>query len=263
MSGLREKTSDAIDRGGCRRRRRFAFTLIELLALVGILVFLIALLVPALSKAHRQARTITCLSNLRQLHLGFTTYVNRNPERSLAYDPANGVYWINTLAPTFPDVPGMRFCPEASVSSYGWGSAKLAWGPFDPSHGSSPGFSFIGNNSSSYGFNGWLYSTPDDNGSSRSLFRLRNSERIPVFGDANWMDGWPQGGESLPHDTSIGSQPGESDLGRFYLARHGQTVNMAFLDGHAEQVTLQRLARSHSYTWSGPKHADPPASRYK
>src|SRR6185437_15003038 len=92
--------------------RRPAFTLIELLVVVGVLVFLIALLVPALYKAQRQARTITCLSNLRQLHLGFTTYINRNPDRSLSYDPVNGAFWLNTLGGSLPDVPGLRLCPD-------------------------------------------------------------------------------------------------------------------------------------------------------
>jgi prepilin-type processing-associated H-X9-DG protein len=54
--------------------------------------------------------------------------------------------------------------------------------------------------------------------------------------------------------------PGESDLGRFYLARHGQAVNVAFLDGHAEQVPLNRIRK---FRWSSSEHAKPPEARFK
>ncbi len=53
-----------------------AFTLIELLVVVAIIAVLVAILLPALSSAREQARSVTCRSQLRQIGLAFYAYAN-------------------------------------------------------------------------------------------------------------------------------------------------------------------------------------------
>src|SRR5688572_32090267 len=56
--------------------RRTAFTLVELLVVVGIIAILVAMLLPALQRARAQSLSIACMSNLRQVYLGFSMYAH-------------------------------------------------------------------------------------------------------------------------------------------------------------------------------------------
>ncbi len=67
-----------LDRGETRRRRRAAFTLIELLVVIAIIAILAALLLPALARAKNRAWSIACLNNVKQLQICWHLYALDN-----------------------------------------------------------------------------------------------------------------------------------------------------------------------------------------
>ena len=67
----------AIARHGMSRRRR-AFTLVELLVVIGIIALLVSILLPSLNRAREAARRTKCLSNLRSIGHLVTIYANQN-----------------------------------------------------------------------------------------------------------------------------------------------------------------------------------------
>ena len=88
-------------------RHRPAFTLVELLAVIAILILLIAILLPALSRAKAKAREAACLSNLKQLQTCAKLY-------SMDYDgflpPNRHVYDIGTGGPSAGWSDDMTWC---------------------------------------------------------------------------------------------------------------------------------------------------------
>ena len=78
--------------------RRSGFTLIELLVVIAIIAILAAILFPVFSKARENARKASCLSNLKQLGLGFSQYLqdydSRYPGAGQYQKWGNGAHWI-------------------------------------------------------------------------------------------------------------------------------------------------------------------------
>lgn len=89
-----------------------AFTLVELLIVIGVIAVLIALLLPALNSARDSARRVSCLSNQRQIYLAATVFATDNRD---ILPP--GSQWISPSLYTLRTVQ--------------WGSSSLGGGTFD------------------------------------------------------------------------------------------------------------------------------------
>ncbi len=97
----------------CKR----GFTLIELLVVIAIIALLVSILLPSLSKARSQARSVVCLSRCRQLGIGMTMYLNKfdryPPHQVRIGDEADTrVRWFDAMA-SLLDSYDVQSCPSA------------------------------------------------------------------------------------------------------------------------------------------------------
>jgi prepilin-type processing-associated H-X9-DG protein len=81
-----------------KRRRTVAFTLVELLVVIGIIAVLIGILLPTLKRARQAAVQVTCASNLRQISLLYQIYTN-DSKGWLPHPGCDGWYYTQVGKP--------------------------------------------------------------------------------------------------------------------------------------------------------------------
>jgi prepilin-type N-terminal cleavage/methylation domain-containing protein/prepilin-type processing-associated H-X9-DG protein len=239
--------------GSTSSRFKRAFTLVELLVVIGIIALLISILLPALNKAKQAANTTTCLSNLRQWTMAWQLYCQDNKDQSFGYNAGKaGSLWMEALNPYIKrDSPNVRTCPQAVQLSVRPVVLGCNPGSFDSSWVWTP---YAG----SYAVNGFRYRNYQQGS---ATFDFPN-ENIPnashkksaiavTFADSAWVDFWAINTKQDPSsDPEQYKSPDVSaQWGHLRLAmRHNKAANVAFGDGSARTV---RAAGLWTLCWSG------------
>ena len=191
--------------------RRSGFTLIELLVVIAIIAILAAILFPVFARARAKAQQSTCLSNVKQIQLGFMMYESDN--NGGFPSPCNGgpggaseVQW---------DVSVMPYLKNYQIL-------------IDPSAASTPTMQ-DGATKSNY-IGQWEAGGPD--GSPPDPPRLDNVGYPAEMFDlmcSNQQPGWTGMTSGYTNYLAVGGYGNYQEI----MFLHNQGVNVGFVDGHA------------------------------
>lgn len=210
-----------------------AFTLVELLVVIGIIGLLISLLLPALNRAREQSKSIKCLSNLRSLGQAAFMYANQND----GYFPIsrNSLTEEWDFAQTTNGIiPGTLWQGRTNLAvqqcpSYDARSATRT----DPFTGYNYNTSYIG---------GGLYeTTPLGHSHVRpaKVGTIRRSAEVALFGDGQYVAGTDKYMRApvLVSNSDTGDGIGlATRTAGTQGYRHLNRTNVCYCDGHAESV---------------------------
>src|SRR4051812_28626035 len=86
-----------------RHFRRTAFTLVEIIIVLGIIIVLVGLLFPLIGRAREAGKRATCMSNLRSLTQAWIAYAGENEGHFCSSDPTVAPGWYNRVPTLDPD----------------------------------------------------------------------------------------------------------------------------------------------------------------
>ncbi len=230
------------------------FTLVELLVVISIIALLLAILMPSLNRARRQAQNVACLSNLRQWGLVFQMYTQGHD----GYFP-RGWYtntidrkqlWMSTLRGYYGDVSKLRCCPAASKPEKD-GGIFGTWGPWPDYRGTYITKEDYG----SYGINEWIYYNAGEVTGSEaatdspalywSKVGARQANRVPVLMDCGTYEILPKTTDRPPDiegEYTWGETSTYGEMSRCLLNRHlKKTTNILYMDWSVEPTKFKKL----------------------
>ena len=205
--------------------KRKAFTLIELLVVIAIIAILAAILFPAFARARENARRASCQSNLKQISLGIMQYTQDYDEK-LPRSSACGSITLETgVASTYTvGCTGSDYLHlwQHMVHPY-IKSTQVFNCP------SKTGLDYTGQYTGgiAYGANQVIIS-----GSSLSLAAIPQTSITPMVV------------ESVYYLTDPDLDPQATDNSPRPEARHLETLNIAFVDGHVKAFKLDQWVTS-------------------
>ena len=234
-------------------RERKGFTLIELLVVIAIILLLMAILLPTLQRARRQAKAIACQSNLHQWGLYFLMYTEGNNGRFFRCQdrphPVVGPTWIKVMWPYYCDSKDLLLCPMAKKTRFeipvrgigAFGGKFSAWVSNFPPSDIRP--SIYG----SYGLNEWVGdsrpgSSPFDRAGSWKTYLVQGAGNIPLLLDSALWNTTPEDHNPPP----VYEYEGAWEFHLYYMApfcinRHDRFINGLFMDSSVRKVGLKEL----------------------
>ena len=196
-------------------RGRRGFTLIELLVVIAIIAILAAILFPVFARAREKARQASCLSNVKQLGLGFMMYSSDYDETMMSSYLGNA----RPDAPTeWPDLlyPYVKNAQVFSCPSEHWDINLAVMRPVPLSYGIN--YTAVG-----YGIGGY------------KLAEFSRPAETILLADSgvHWLS--DLSGPCIGHTKYINWARKVDEYTRHHVyLRHNGTANVSFCDGHAK-----------------------------